>query len=315
MFVGVDIGGTNTKIGIISKLGRVVAISSFKTRAPREPRDFVKEIFSNIEKILSANDLSLDTIEGIGVGVPGVVDDKGIVVNATNLKWKDVKLKEIFEEYTKQKVVIGNDADCAMLAEWRFGGAKGAKNAILITLGTGIGSGIILDNKLYKGAHGTGSECGHMVIKFDGEQCSCGNKGCWEMYASAKALTRRTEQAVMQNPNGILNKVVSQYGRASAHSCFEGARKGDSISKQLVDEYIDYVVCGLINLTQIFHPEIFILGGGVAKEGYGFIKAVDAKLNDFLKKNNFEPTVVVRGPVLENNAGIVGAASLAMDDK
>ncbi|MBE5762810.1 MAG: ROK family protein [Clostridiales bacterium] len=313
MFVGVDIGGTNTKIGIVSKLGRVVAMSSFKTRSPREPQDFVKEIFANIEKLLHANDIQLENIEGIGVGVPGVVDNNGVVVNATNLKWKDVELKEIFKEYTTSKIVIGNDADCAMLAEWKFGGAKGAKNAILITLGTGIGSGIILDNKLYRGAHGTGSECGHMVIKFDGEMCSCGNRGCWEVYASAKALTRRTEQAVMQNPNGVLSKIVSQYGRASAHSCFEGARRGDSVSQNLMNEYIDYVVCGLINLTQIFHPEMFILGGGVAKEGLNFVKAVDAKLNDFLKKNNFEPTVLVKRPVLENNAGIVGAASLAMD--
>ena len=315
MFVGVDIGGTNTKLGIVSKLGRVVATSSFKTRIPREPNEFVDEIFSNIQILLEDNNLTLDEIEGIGVGVPGVVDDRGIIVNATNLRWKDVKFKEMFEKHTTKNVVIGNDANCAMLAEWKFGGAKGLKNAILITLGTGIGSGIILDGKLYKASHGTGSECGHMVIKFDGEMCSCGNRGCWERYASAKALTKRTEEAVMANPNGILSKIVSHYGRASAHSCFEGARKGDEVSKKLVDEYIDYVVCGLINLTQIFHPEMFILGGGVAKEGPGFIKAVDSKLNEFLTKNNFEPKVVVKGPVLENNAGVVGAAALAMGDK
>ncbi len=315
MFVGVDIGGTNTKLGIISKLGRVVATSSFKTRIPREPNSLVKETFENIEKLLKANEMSIADIEGIGVGVPGVVDDKGIIVNATNLQWKDVKFKDMFSAFTKKPIAIGNDADCAMLAEWKFGGAKGARNAILVTLGTGIGSGIILDGKLYKAAHGTGSECGHMVIKFDGEMCSCGNRGCWERYASAKALTKRTEEAVMQNPNGILSKIVSQYGRASAHSCFEGARKGDAVSKKLVDDYIDYVVCGLINLTQIFHPEMFVLGGGVAKEGPAFIKAVDSKLNEFLVKNNFEPKVVVKGPVLENNAGVVGAAALVMEDK
>ena len=315
MFVGVDIGGTNTKLGIISKLGRVVATSSFKTRIPRDPNSLVKEIIDNIEKLLKTNEMTLEDIDGIGVGVPGVVDDKGIILNATNLQWKDVKFKDMFSAFTKKPVFIGNDTDCAMLAEWKFGGAKGSKNAILVTLGTGIGSGIILDGKLYKAAHGTGSECGHMVIKFDGEMCSCGNRGCWERYASAKALTKRTEEAVMQNPNGILSKIVSQYGRASAHSCFEGARRGDEVSKKLVDEYIDYVVCGLINLTQIFHPEMFILGGGVAKEGPAFIKAVDSKLNGFLTKNNFEPKVVVKGPVLENNAGVVGAAALAMEDK
>lgn len=313
MFIGVDIGGTNTKIGIVSKLGRVVAVLTFKTHAPIDPDNLIQEIQKNITYILRDNDMSMDDIEAIGVGVPGVVNNQGIIVRSVNLDWKDVDIKSKLALATSKRVEVGNDANCAMLAEWSFGGAKGAQNAILITLGTGIGSGIILEGKLYRGSNGMGGECGHMVIVQNGEQCNCGNKGCWERYASASALSRRTEFIAAQNPDSKLNAIMSKFhNKASAHTCFEAMRQGDVVAKQLVDEYIEYVVCGLINLTQIFHPEIFIIGGGVAKEGPAFIKIVDAKLNGFLAKNSFEPKVQVRGPVLENNAGIVGAAALGM---
>ena len=313
MFIGVDIGGTNTKVGIVSKLGRVIAIDSFKTKVPRDAEDLTEEIYSVIEKLLKANEMTLDMIEGIGVGVPGIVNDNGMVVLSVNLGWKDLDLTTIMQKRLGKKVVIGNDANCAMLSEWRFGGAKGANSAILITLGTGIGSGIIIDGKLFRGTNGMGGECGHMVIVQNGEQCNCGNKGCWERYASAKSLARRTEQVAKENPTSKLNEVIANYKKASAHTCFEAAKMGDKVAKDLVDEYVDYVVCGLINLTQIFRPEIFIIGGGVAKEGYGFIKLIDTKLNSFIKEHNMGVGIQVKRPVLENNAGIVGAACLAMN--
>ena len=313
MFIGIDIGGTNTKIGIVSKLGRVVAFSSFKSNMPREVKDFVNDIITNVNQLLKDESIELDAIEGIGVGVPGVVNEKGMVVASVNMGWKDLDIAGLIKEKINKPVFVGNDANCAMLAEWKFGGAKGARNAILVTLGTGIGSGIILDNKLYLGNHGMGGECGHMVIQHNGIPCNCGNRGCWEQYASAKALARRTQEVADANKDSIMNQIILKYKKASAHTCFEGAKQGDKVAKQLVDEYIDYIVCGLINLTQIFHPEVFIIGGGVAKEGPQFIKMIDAKLNDFITKNNFEPKVEVKRPVLENNAGIVGAACLAMD--
>ena len=313
MFVGVDVGGTNTKIGIISKLGRVVAMDSFKSNMPQSPEDFAKQLTNNINELLKQAKLDLDQVEGIGVGIPGVVNLKGIIAQSVNLGWKDVDFQGILKQYFDKPIVVGNDADCAMLAEWRFGCAKGVQNAILVTLGTGIGSGIILENKLFRGAHGMGSECGHMVIRQNGKQCNCGNKGCWEQYASAKALALRTQEAADQNPDSVINEIIAKYKKPSAHTCFEGAKRGDKVAKELVDEYLDNIVCGLINLTQIFHPEMFIIGGGVAKEGPYFIKAIDDRLNGFLRKNNFEPKVVVKRPVLENNAGIVGAAALAMD--
>lgn len=315
MYLGVDVGGTNTKIGIVSRLGRVVDIDSFKTMAPISADDLIEKIISNIYVILQKNNLKIEEIEGVGVGIPGVVDDNGIIVQAVNLGWKDVDFKSKLETALNKKVVVGNDANCAILAEWAFGCAKGVNSAILITLGTGIGSGIILNGKLYNGVKGMGGECGHMVIVHNGIPCNCGNRGCWEKYASAKALASRTEEVAKENSSSALNAIISKYGRASAHTCFEGARQNDKASKMLVNEYVDYVVCGLINLTQIFHPEMFILGGGVAKEGPAFIKMVDDKLNGFLTKNKFEPKVAIKRPVLENNAGIVGAACLAMEDK
>jgi len=313
MFIGVDVGGTNTKIGVVSKLGRVVAMDSFKSNMPQSPSDFAKLVADNVNRLLKQQNIDINTIEGIGVGIPGVVNLKGIIVQSVNLGWKDIDFATLLKQYFDKPISIGNDADSAMLAEWRFGCAKGVNNAILITLGTGIGSGIILENKLFRGAHGMGSECGHMVIKQGGKQCNCGNKGCWEQYASAKALALHTQEVALQNPDSILNEIIAKYKKPSAHNCFEGAKRGDKVAKMLVDEYLDNIVCGLINLAQIFHPEMFIIGGGVAKEGPYFIKAIDDKLNDFLRKNNFEPCIAVKRPVLENNAGIVGAASLAME--
>ena len=313
MFIGIDIGGTNTKIGIVSKLGRVVAFSTFKSKMPRDVEDFVKDIYFNVNQMLKAESIDIDTIEGIGVGVPGVVNEKNIIVASVNMGWHDLDLASLLKKYFNKPIYVGNDANVAMLAEWKFGSAKGANNAILITLGTGIGSGIILNGKLFTGTHGMGGECGHMVIKKDGIPCNCGNRGCWEQYASAKALARRTQEVAEQNPQSIMNEIIKKYTKASGHTCFEGAKRGDKVAKQLVDEYIDYIVCGLINLTQIFHPEVFVIGGGVAKEGPQFIKMIDTKLNEFLTKNQFEPKVAVKHPVLENNAGVVGAACLAMD--
>ncbi len=312
MFIGVDIGGTNTKVGIVSKLGRVIAIDSFKTKVPRDAVDLVEEIYTVTQKLLKANEMTLENVEGIGVGVPGIVNDNGNVVLSVNLGWKDLDFSTIMKKRFEKDVVIGNDANCAMLAECRFVGAKDSKNTIIITEWTGIGSGIILDGKLFRGTNGMGGECGHMVIVHNGEQCNCGNKGCWEQYASAKSLARRTEIVAKQNPSSKLNDVIASYKKASAHTCFEAAKMGDKVAKELVDEYVDYVVCGLINLTQIFRPEIFIIGGGVSKEGYGFIKLIDTKLNNFITKNNMGAGIQVKRPVLENNAGIVGAACLAM---
>lgn len=313
MFIGIDIGGTNTKVGIVSKLGRVVAFLSFKSNMPRDVKDFVKDIYFNVNQLLEQEKIKLEDIEGIGIGVPGVVNEKNIIVASVNMGWYDLDIAALLKDYFNKPIYVGNDANCAMLAEWKFGGAKGANNAILVTLGTGIGSGIILDGKLFLGTHGMGGECGHMVIQHNGIKCNCGNRGCWEQYASAKALARRTQEVADQNPQSIMNEIIRKYKKASGHTCFEGAKRGDKVAKQLVDEYIDYIVCGLINLTQIFHPEVFIIGGGVAKEGSQFIKMIETKLNEFITKNNFEPTVAVRHPVLENNAGIVGAACLAMD--
>lgn len=314
MYVGVDIGGTNTKVGIISRLGRVVNSSSFKTNAPVNASELIEQIASTINVLLQKERMTLDDIRGIGIGIPGVVNsDKGIIVRAANLGWTGVDFLALLKQKFSKVVRIDNDANCAAFAESKFGGGKEYENLIFITLGTGIGSGIILNGKLYEGNGCAGGECGHMIIKINGEDCPCGSKGCWERYASASALTRRTAQVANENPKSKLNDVIKKYNNVSAVTAFEAARSGDVVAKKLVDEYIDYVNCGLINLTQIFHPQAFIIGGGVSNEGSNFIKPLQQRLNNFIMKNNIFPLVEVKKAILGNEAGMIGAACLVME--
>lgn len=314
MYIGIDIGGTNTKLGIISKLGRIVAFSSFKTRSPRDCNDLIEEIATNIDALLVKAEMTMDEIKGIGVGVPGVVNsEQGIVVRASNIGWTGIDFISLLKKKFNKKLKIDNDANCAAYAEYKFGGGKDYSNLVFITLGTGIGSGIVLNGKLFEGNGCAGGECGHMVIVHNGEPCPCGNKGCWERYASASALTRQTEKAAKENPRSKLNDVIKKYNNVSAVTAFEAARLNDEVAKKLVDDYIDYVNCGLISLTQIFHPQAFIIGGGVSNEGGNFIKPLQKKLTSFIMANSLYPTVEVKKAILGNDAGMIGAASLVMD--
>lgn len=313
MFIGVDIGGTNVKMGIVSKMGRILASTSFKTNIPRSPENLIDEIVVNINNLLTKSNLTLKDVEGVGFGVPGLIDTKnGIIIKAGNLNWEKVDFVKLFKNKMNLPVKMENDANCALLGESRFGGAREYKNAILITLGTGIGSGIMLDGKLLSG-NGCNGECGHMVIQVNGEQCACGQRGCWERYASSSALTRRTIEAAKQNPDSKLNDIIKKWnGKVSAITTFNAAKMGDAVAKQLVDDYINYISTGLISLAWIFHPEVFVIGGGIAKEGANFIAPIQQKLDNFVKENNFYPSIAVKKTVLEDNLGIVGAASLMM---
>ena len=314
MYIGIDIGGTNIKIGIFTKLGRILASTSFKTRAPRPYEEIEKDIFDAINSLCQKESIDYNSIKGIGIGVPGMVNSKsGIVLRASNLGWVGIDLEKRFSKLSHKIVKIGNDANCAALAEQKFGGGKQYDDCVFITFGTGIGTGLIINGKIYDGYGGTAGECGHMVIVKDGEECACGNKGCWERYASASALTRRTEMMAKQNPQSKLNNIIAKYKNVSAVTAFEAARQNDEIGKQLVDKYIEYVSIGLINLIQILHPQAFIIGGGVSNEGKDFIQPLNHRVNKFVQDNNIYPQVEVKKAILGNTAGMIGAASLVMD--
>jgi glucokinase len=313
MYIGVDIGGTNVKIGIVTKTGRVIDSMSFKTNMPKSADTLIDEIIQNIKSLILQDNLKLEDINAIGFGIPGLIDSKnGIILKAANLGWSKVDFLRKFNSKLNIPAKIENDANCALLGEARFGVAKNFKNLILITLGTGIGSSIMVDGKLLPGNSFNG-ECGHMVINKDGEECPCGRRGCWERYASASALTRKTILVAKEHPESKINDIIRKWnGQVSAITTFNAAKLGDIVAKKLVNEYIDNVTCGLVNLAWIFHPECFIIAGGVANEGGDFIALLQNKMDNFVRENDFYPSIEIKKTVLGRNLGIVGAASLVM---
>ncbi len=310
-YAGVDIGGKNTKMGIVDDFGNVVSSTTYKTQKERGYDAILLEMISNINSLCEEAGFDINELSGIGIGVPGIVNSRaGLVMSCANLDWKGVDLAGDVKNLTGKECKVCNDANCAALGEQRFGSGKNFKNLVFITLGTGVGSGIIIDGKLFEGLGCAGAEAGHMGIQVDGDKCTCGNKGCWEEFISAKALTEQTQRAIEQNPKSMLVEICKE--GVSGKSAFIGARAGDSVAKDVVQKYINYLTYGLIGLTNILHPQAFVLGGGVANEGVDLILPVKNLLNEYIDNNGFYPYVDVVGASLGNDAGYMGAAALVM---
>lgn len=313
IYAGVDIGGTNIKIGLVDINGKIIADNSIKTEPYEDYKNTLEDIVKDIKLLCSQCGIDYHDIAGIGLGVPGVVDSRtGTVSYSANLGWRDVPIVHALEVASGIHSEAANDANCAAWGEYKFGASKTMDNAILITLGTGVGSGIIINGKLFDGVASAGGEAGHMIIVKDGKRCNCGLKGCWERYASATALIEQTQEAMDKYPDSIMHDIVKEQGKISGRTAFIAAEKGDRAGKEVVDAYIDYIATGLINLGNIFHPNAFIIGGGVSNEGPALINPLEGKVNSGLLANEYNPKVRIIGASLGNKAGIIGAAALVM---
>lgn len=316
IYAGVDIGGTNIKLGLIDDEREcIVADTSIKTRAERPHGEILEDIASNLVKLCESAKIDFHTVEGVGMGIPGIVDQRtGTVSYCANLGWRDIPITHLFEVLTGKHTEAANDANCAAWGEYKYGCCKGMRNVILITLGTGVGSGIILDGRLFGGIATAGGEAGHMIIVKDGLQCNCGLRGCWERYASATALIEQTKAAIEGAPDSVLASVAKKSGKVTARTAFAALEKGDPVARKVVDGYIDYIVTGLINLGNIFHPNAFVIGGGVSNEGAPLIAPLEDKLNAGLIASAHNPRVRVLQAALGNKAGVMGAAALAKEN-
>ncbi len=310
-YAGVDIGGKNTKMGIVDDFGNVLSSMTYKTQMERGYDAILLEMISNIGYMCQEAGFDIKELSGIGIGVPGIVNSRaGLVMSCSNLNWKGVDLAGDVRNLTGKTCKVCNDANCAALGEQRFGSGKNFKNLVFITLGTGVGSGIIIDGKLFEGLGCAGAEAGHMGIQVEGDKCACGNKGCWEEFISAKAFVAQTKEAIEKHKDSLLAKICKD--GVSGKSAFIAAREGDAVAKAVVDKYIKYVVYGIIGLTNILHPQAFVLGGGIANEGAELILPVKRMLNEYIDNNGFYPYVDVVGASLGNDAGYMGAAALVM---
>ena len=259
-------------------------------------------------------------IASIGIATPGVANiDTGVVEYANNLNFKRFPLVALLSEalgFGTDKIKIANDANCAAWGEAVAGAAKGSTNNIRITLGTGVGGGIIIDNKIYTGFNHAGAELGHIVIEHNGRQCSCGRKGCWEAYSSATALINMTneklEECKAQGRETLMTKIVANAGKVSGRTAFDAMRAGDAAGKEVVDTYLSYLVTGLVNIVNIFQPQVISLGGGVSNEGQWLIDEIYPFIHEQQYGSGIVEETKIRIAELKNDAGIIGAAVLGM---
>jgi glucokinase len=240
-YVGIDLGGTNIKAGIVNDKGEIVCKDKMKTFASREPVEIVRDMAALATKVIGQAKLKIEDVEAIGIGSPGTPDnDTGYLIYANNLPFNNLPMRSEIRKYVDLPVYIDNDANVAALAESVSGGAAGASNAVAITLGTGVGGGVVINRRIYSGFNHAGCEIGHMVVKAGGEYCTCGRRGCIEAYSSASALVRDTMRAAKNNPDSVLNRLIAENGgEADGRTAFIAMREGDAAAKVVVDNYIE----------------------------------------------------------------------------
>ena len=311
-FVGIDLGGTNIKAGVVTGEGKLLNRVSIKTNAERSMEEIITDMGRLARQAIEDAGISETDVSAIGIGSPGTPDNKaGTLVYATNLPFVNAPMRKIIRGVIDLPVYIDNDANCAAMAESVSGAAADVADSVTITIGTGIGCGVIINNRIFSGFNQAGSEFGHTVLVSGGQQCSCRRKGCFEAYSSASALARMTGEAAKANPTSKLNDLISENeGKLNAKIAFEAMRLGDEVAKNVVDTYIEYLSDGLANVINAFMPEVLLIGGGVCNEGDPLLLPLREKT---MNKPFFGPGVrktEIRLAQMGNDAGIVGAAMM-----
>ena len=311
--IGIDLGGTNIVAGVVDEKHNIVAKAKCKTDLPRPAEEIVADMAAVSRQAVEEAGLTMADIAAVGVGCPGTCNlDTGVVEYSNNLKFDNLPLRDMLKAELDKDVYIENDANAAALGEALAGAARGAKSCVCITLGTGVGGGIIIDGKIYGGHNFAGAELGHTVIVVDGEACTCGRRGCWEAYASATALIRQTRTAMAKHPESIMWTLAGNFEGVTGRTAFDAMREGDPVGRLVVDNYIRYIASGLTNVINIFQPEVLCVGGGICNEGDTLLKPLEKHIaNERYSKHSIRQTRLCRAQ-LGNDAGVIGAAALGL---
>ncbi len=315
MYIGIDVGGTNLVAAVVNHDNQIVARAKRKT-APSDTAEKLCDILVELAKEAADNaGVPREEIEYVGLGMPGSVDRKrGIVLYTPNAPFCNTPIRDWFHKTWDVPVFVGNDANCASLGEFYAGAARGKHSAVVVTLGTGVGIGAVVEGQSFLGFNGNGMEGGHVVIVTDGEPCNCGRRGCWEQYSSATALKRLTREEMLHSPHSLMWEMCEgSVDKVGGRTAFQAARSGDEAGKRVVDTYLKYLATGLTNLVNIFQPEILCLGGGVSNEADDLFldplrELVAAERYNSGKKDT--PQTLLVKCQLGNDAGIIGAALL-----
>lgn len=305
--IGVDLGGTNIAVGIVDEEYHIVAQCSVPTGAFRPYEQTVADMIRAIETALDKAHVQISQCQSIGVGSPGTCDsDRGVVVRAYNLGWNEVPLCRMLSDHFGIPARLSNDANCAALAEVVAGAAAGCQNLVLITLGTGVGGGIIIGGKIYAGMRSAGAEVGHTVLILDGEPCTCGRRGCWEAYASVTALIRQARQAAEEDPRSALNRLEELNG----YTICCAADGGDAAAQRVVSRWCEYVAAGMTDIVNTLAPEMILVGGGISRQGEKILGPIREYVADHCFGQHEGAIPVIKEAALGNEAGIIGAAAL-----
>lgn len=312
-YIGIDLGGTNIAGGLVTEDGTILAKGSVPTGRGRSAAEIVDDMAVLAKQVAEDGKVSWEEVASVGVGVPGTANkETGVVEFANNLGFFDEPIVKLLEERLPGKrILFDNDANAAAWGEYVAGSGKGTESMIAVTLGTGVGGGIILNGTLYEGINYAAGELGHFVIALDGKACSCGRRGCYEAYASATALIEQTKEAMEKNPFSALWEIVGgDLERTEGKTVFDGIRLGDETAKQVFDRYIRYVGVGLVDLINVFQPELICIGGGISKAGEMLL----APLRRMIEEESYTRTAKRQTKLaiasLDNDAGIIGAALL-----
>ena len=312
-YIGIDLGGTNIKAGVVDEEFNIVSKATCKTNLPRPAEEICADMAKVALEAVEKAGLTLDNIESVGIGTPGTANSAtGIIEYSNNLGFLNFPVVELMKTYISKPCYVENDANAAAYGEFVAGAAKGANDAVCITLGTGVGGGIIINGKIYSGFNFAGAEIGHTVIDPNGPECTCGRKGCFEAFSSATGLIRMTKEAMESDKDSLIWKASEEEGKVSARTAFDAMRMGDATAQAVIDKYIKYLACGITNTINIFQPDILCIGGGVCNEGDPLL----LPLKELVKKevytqNSAKNTEIVIAK-LGNDAGIIGAAFLGL---
>ena len=313
-YIGIDLGGTNIKAGVVDEEFNIVSKATCRTNLPRPAEEICADMAKVALEAVEKAGLILDDINSVGIGTPGTANSAtGVIEYSNNLGFLNFPVVELMKTYIPKPCYVENDANAAAYGEYVAGAAKGANDAVCITLGTGVGGGIIINGKIYSGFNFAGAEIGHTVVDPNGPECTCGRKGCFEVFSSATGLIRMTKEAMEADKDSLIWKASEEEGKVSARTAFNAMRMGDATAQAVIDKYIRYLACGITNTINIFQPDILCIGGGVCNEGDPLLLPLKEQVKkEVYTKNSAKNTEIVIAK-LGNDAGIIGAAFLGLN--
>ena len=312
-YLGVDLGGTNIACAVVTSSGEMLGKASIPTNLPEPAEDIADRIAECCRMALSNSGIPLEGIASVGIGAPGIANARtGVVEYSCNLDFHNTPLAEMVHARLGKPVLLENDANAAALGEFVSGSGKGSDSLVAITLGTGVGGGVVMHDRLLTGFNYAGAELGHFVMVRDGELCSCGRRGCFEAYCSATALTRQTRQAMEQDPDSLMWRLAGSLEAVNGKTVFDALDQGDPTAKQVFDSFVENLACGITSIINIFQPEVLCVGGGISNQGERLLAPVRAIVDrEDYARDSARRTRIVRA-TLGNDAGIIGAAMLPL---